>query len=78
MENKSKITIPREETPTQLRQRTIIESFKKLGIPARDTTMEHISETSLTPSHLQQNEKDDSAATMIRNLNRRKGKPDKE
>ena len=54
-----------------------VEFFLSKGIPSRNTTHEHLGETSLIFIQSPKKEtieplKDDSVETMIRNLNRRK------
>ena len=54
-----------------------VEFFLSKGIPSRNTTQEHLGETSLIFIQSPKKEtieplKDDSVETMIRNLNRRK------
>lgn len=73
LEQKPENTNNEESTQGLSRRKTIEESFKKAGIPSEDTTHLHIGETTIMLSKSQKEEQDDdSAETMMRNLNRRR------
>jgi hypothetical protein len=54
------------------RRESILELYRKQGIPARDSTQESIGQTTIFFSPLPNREQSDEAETCLRNLNRRK------
>jgi hypothetical protein len=68
---------PNQNSTEHYHKGSCVEFFLSKGIPSRNTTHEHLGETSLIFIQSPKKEtieplKDDSVETMIRNLNRRK------
>lgn len=68
---------PNQNSTKNYHKGSCVEFFLSKGIPSRNTTHEHLGETSLIFIQSPKKEtieplKDDSVETMIRNLNRRK------
>ena len=68
---------PNQNSTENYHKGSCVEFFRSKGIPSRNTTHEHLGETSLIFIKSPKKEttepiNDDSVETMIRNLNRRK------
>ena len=72
MEENSEQNKQEEKTPEGAKKMTIQEYCKLNGIPFEDTTHLYVGKTTIIMSETHKQEDDDSAETMIRNLNRRK------
>ena len=68
---------PNQNSTENYHKESCIEFFLSKGIPSRNTTNEHLGETSLifvqhTKKDADESKIDDTVETMINNLNRRK------